>query len=341
MPRPSAVPPGSRVSSGVRAERRREARRLGALPAALDPLERDERHGARILVRPGALTGPGGFAYGACPWNRSRGRTCLVTGGSRGIGRAVRARLRGGWGRGSRSTTRATRDAAEATATERARAAEPRSCTLAADLDAARGRRARWWTRRPLGLGGLDVLVVNHGIWKHAPLADMTDAQWDETLAVNLDGACGRLPARGPASWSRAGAARSSPSPPPPASAARPSTRTTRRARAALIALTKSLAAELAPHGIRVNGVAPGWVADRHDARGPGRTRGRPVGRAHPARPPGHAGGDRRGRRLPGLRPRVLPVRRGAVRQRRRRDVRLGAEPSRRRAADRRCRRAA
>ncbi|HET8643947.1 MAG TPA: SDR family NAD(P)-dependent oxidoreductase, partial [Vicinamibacteria bacterium] len=104
-----------------------------------------------------------------------------------------------------------------------------------------------------------DVLVVNHGIWKHAPLASMTDAQWAETLDVNLGSAfalcqqaarhmmqrkagamvliASTAGQRGEAEYAHYAASKGG-----------------------LLALTKSLAAELAPHGIRVNGVAPGWV---------------------------------------------------------------------------------
>src|SRR4029077_17549891 len=107
-------------------------------------------------------------------------------------------------------------------------------------------------------LGGLDLLVVNHGVWPpdDVPLSRMTDDQWESTRRANLDsvmyvcraaiphlGAGGKIVLvsstagpRGEALHADYGATKG-----------------------AVIGLTKSLAVELAP-GINVNCVAPGWV---------------------------------------------------------------------------------
>ena len=107
--------------------------------------------------------------------------------------------------------------------------------------------------------GALDILVVNHGVWKRASIDAMTPAEWDETLRVNLGGAynvcqhaarvmiprrTGALVLIASTSGQRGEAHYSHYS----------------ASKGAILALTKSLAAELAPRGIRVNGVAPGWV---------------------------------------------------------------------------------
>jgi 3-oxoacyl-[acyl-carrier protein] reductase len=108
-------------------------------------------------------------------------------------------------------------------------------------------------------LGPLDVLVVNHGIWVRASIDAMTPAEWNETLSVNLGGAYAlcreaaqvMIPRKRGTIVTIASTAGQRGEPHYSHYAA---------SKGGLIAFTKSLAAELAPHGIRVNGVAPGWV---------------------------------------------------------------------------------
>jgi 3-oxoacyl-[acyl-carrier protein] reductase len=145
--------------------------------------------------------------------------------------------------------------------------------------------------------GRLDVLVVNHGIWPphDAPIATMAEEQWRQTLAVNLDSvfglvqaAVGQMERQERAGGDTAG------------HVVLISSTAGQRGEAfhadyavskgALISLTKSLSSELAPKGIRVNCVAPGWVSTEMSQGtledpelGPKVAAGIPVGRpAHP-----------------------------------------------------------
>jgi 3-oxoacyl-[acyl-carrier protein] reductase len=184
------------------------------------------------------------------------GRVALVTGGSRGIGRAIAVLF----GRlGARVAVNYQRDEAAARETVAAlEAAGGRGIACRADVSAP-DEADRLVAETEAKLGPLDVLVVNHGIWKRASIDTMTPAEWDETLRVNLGGAYAvchhavrrMIPRRsgtivtiastsgqrGEAHYSHYSATKG-----------------------AMLSFTKSLAAELAPHGIRVNGVAPGWV---------------------------------------------------------------------------------
>jgi 3-oxoacyl-[acyl-carrier protein] reductase len=132
------------------------------------------------------------------------------------------------------------------------------AATVHADL-ARPGEADRLVEEAESALGPLDTLVVNHGIWKKASLVDMTPEEWAETLAINLDGsyavcraAARRMAPRGrgvivtvASTAGQRGEAHHS---------------HYAASKGALLAFTKSLAAELGPSGIRVNGVAPGWV---------------------------------------------------------------------------------
>jgi len=184
------------------------------------------------------------------------GRRALVTGGSRGIGRAVCLLF----GRlGARVAVGYARDRAAADDTvEAVRREGAEAVAVQADLsdpsagprlvDAAAGR-----------LVGLDTVVVNHGIWKRASIDTMSLEQWRETLATNLDGA-----------YSVCSAAARILVPQRSGTMVLVASTAGQRGEAhhahyaaskgALLAFTKSLAGELAPHHIRVNAIAPGWV---------------------------------------------------------------------------------
>ncbi len=192
-------------------------------------------------------------------------KVALVSGGSRGIG-AETVRLFVAAGARVAFSYEKAREPAEALAAE---CNGPERCipiqqTLGTPAD---GRALVAAAVR--AFGRLDILVANHGIWEaaDAPIANMKDEQWRRTLGVNLDSVFGLVQAT-VAQMER------QPRPPVPQASGHIvliSSTAGQRGEAnhadyavtkgALISLTKSLSSELAPKGIRVNCVAPGWVA--------------------------------------------------------------------------------
>jgi len=184
------------------------------------------------------------------------GKVVVVSGGSRGIGRAV-SLLSGGLG--ARVVVNYRSDEAAAQETVAAVAAQG-APALAVRADLALPEEAdKLIAEAVTAFGRVDVLVANHGIWKRASLPDMTVDEWRETMAINLDGtwalcrAAARrmIPRRSGSIIAIASTAGQRGEPHYSHYAA---------SKGALLAFVKSLAAELAPHGIRVNAVAPGWV---------------------------------------------------------------------------------
>jgi 3-oxoacyl-[acyl-carrier protein] reductase len=107
-------------------------------------------------------------------------------------------------------------------------------------------------------LGGLDYLIVNHGVWPpdDVPLAGMTDAQWTSTRSANLDSVMYVCRAAIPQLAEGGAIVLVSSTAGQRGEAFHADYAATK---GAVIALTKGLAVELAPK-IRVNCVAPGWV---------------------------------------------------------------------------------
>jgi 3-oxoacyl-[acyl-carrier protein] reductase len=218
------------------------------------------------------------------------GKRALVSGGSRGIGRAVCllfGRLGADVAVNYRADERAARETVAAVAAEGARAV-----ALRADL-AVPAEADRLVAEAESALGPLDVVVANHGIWKRAPLETMTPEQWEETIRTNLGGAyaLARAAARSMIPRGRGSIVTIAST---AGQRGEPEYSHYAASKGALLAFTKSLAAELSPHGIRVNAVAPGWVGTdmtREALAAPGAAddlRKIPLGR--PARPEEIAG---------------------------------------------------
>ena len=183
------------------------------------------------------------------------GRRAFVTGGGRGIGRATALLLARG-GCAVAVGYRSRRDEAEATVAAVGRMGG-RAVSVGGDLgDGQAARRAL--DDAVAALGGLDILIVNHGVWPadDVPLAALDDARWSSTRQANLDAVfyvCraaiphlpegGRIVLLSSTAGQRGEAFHADYA----------------ATRGAVISLTKSLAVELAPR-ITVNCVAPGWV---------------------------------------------------------------------------------
>jgi 3-oxoacyl-[acyl-carrier protein] reductase len=184
------------------------------------------------------------------------GKNALVTGGSRGIGRATCALFGRLGARVAVAYARDEKGAREAVA-EIERAGST-AVALGADLTADSAAE-HLVEKAETALGPLDVLVANHGIWTRAPIETMTARQWDETVRTNLSSvralcseAARRMAPRGAGCIvlvaSTAG------------QRGEPFHSHYAASKGGVIAMTRSLGSELGPRGIRVNGVAPGWV---------------------------------------------------------------------------------
>ena len=173
--------------------------------------------------------------------------TTVITGGSRGIGAAAGELFAA---RGDRVYFLYEKDHAAAKAVAEKTGAQAICCDVA-DGDAVRAAFSQ--------IGDVDILVNNAGICYYGLMSQMSGEQWDRIFDVNVKGIFHCVNAAMPAflkkqrgcvinvssMWGRVGAS---------CEAAYSATK------GAVIALTKALAKELGPSGIRVNAVAPGVI---------------------------------------------------------------------------------
>lgn len=187
---------------------------------------------------------------------RLRGRTALVTGASRNIGRAIALAL-ATEGADLVLNTRANRDELEAVAAE-CRKAGVRVAPVLGDIADPAAVEAMV-AEGLAALGAIDVLVCNAAIRPHQPITETSPEDWHRVMAVNLHSAFYLARAVVPGMKARrrgsiiAIGGQS-------AITGRPNTAAVTAAKSGLLGLVRALAAELGPFGIRANMVVPGTI---------------------------------------------------------------------------------
>jgi NAD(P)-dependent dehydrogenase (short-subunit alcohol dehydrogenase family) len=187
---------------------------------------------------------------------RLRDRIALVTGGGRGIGRAIAlafAREGAHVALAARTTAEIERVAAEVRALGRK--------AVALGCDVSDGARVEATVRQAAeALGAVAILVNNAGIAVSAKFAETDDATWERHLSVNLTGAFymsrAVLPAMLAARWGRIVNVAST-----AGRAGFPYIAAYVASKHGLVGLTRALGIELATSGVTVNAICPGYVA--------------------------------------------------------------------------------
>jgi 3-oxoacyl-[acyl-carrier protein] reductase len=184
------------------------------------------------------------------------GKKAVVTGGSRGVGKAI-ALLFGRAGASVGISYQTRRNAADEVVNDLQRMGVQAWAQAAelSDVDAA----DKFFGRAQAEFGSIDFFVGNAGLWEPAnvPLAEMTDQQWRRTLSVNLDSIFystraairmlnddGRIVLISSTAGQRGEAGHGDYA----------------ASKGAMISLVKGACIELAPRNITVNCVAPGWI---------------------------------------------------------------------------------
>jgi 3-oxoacyl-[acyl-carrier protein] reductase len=188
-------------------------------------------------------------------------KVALITGGSRGIGAAT-VRLFTAAGAKVVFSYQKAQSRAEALAKE---CGESNCRAIPSNLDSPNSA-GTLVAEAIKHFGRIDILVANHGVWPAEDVAidQMSDEQWRSTLSINLDAVFGlvKYTVAQMKAQPRAGSAAGH--------IVLISSTSGQRGEAfhcdysstkgAIISMTKSLSSELAPIGIYVNCVAPGWV---------------------------------------------------------------------------------
>jgi 3-oxoacyl-[acyl-carrier protein] reductase len=183
------------------------------------------------------------------------GKTAVVTGASRGVGRATALRLAEG---GANVVVNFLSNDVEAM--ETVRVCQNRGVeAIAVQADVSDMVEAQKLAKQAVDrFGRIDLLVCNAGVWEGAPIEDMSEDVWNKVINTNLKSAWATTKACVPALKKQTSG-----------SIVMVSSTSGQRGEAnysnysaskgGMIAFTKALASELCPR-IRVNAVAPGWI---------------------------------------------------------------------------------
>jgi NAD(P)-dependent dehydrogenase (short-subunit alcohol dehydrogenase family) len=186
---------------------------------------------------------------------RLAGKIVLVTGAQQGIGRAIAAACAAS-GADVAINWLDDEAAAENLAAE-VRGRGRRALTVRADVGRIR-EVAAMVAAVADGLGVIDVLVNNAGIFPRVPFLDISEDDWDRVLDVNLKGSCfcAQAVAKRLIAAGRPGAIVNLAS----SAAFRGSPRGVHycASKGGIVSMTRQMALELAPYRIRVNAIAPG-----------------------------------------------------------------------------------
>lgn len=183
------------------------------------------------------------------------GKSALVTGASRGIGRGVAVSL----ARAGARVALVGRDAAALAQTlDAVRAAGGQALTLQADVTQVDSVEAAV-AKACEAFGRLDVLVCNAGVQNLKPFLDMTPGDWRALIATNLEGAIATMQSAG-----RRMVAQKSGSIITMASiysfVGAPGNSIYCMTKGGLLQLSRAVAVEWARYNVRVNAICPGWI---------------------------------------------------------------------------------
>jgi 3-oxoacyl-[acyl-carrier protein] reductase len=192
------------------------------------------------------------------------GQVAVVTGGSRGIGRAIAERLAEA---GARVVISFKSDEASALETTGGITGQYQVEALAVRADTGDVNQAE----RLIGeavekFGRVDILVCNAGIWEGAPLEELTEEVWARVIDINLKGTWAVCRAAAPV-LKRQGQGKIVIVSSTAGQRGEANFSNYAASKGGQIAFCKSLAVELARYGINVNAVAPGWVETEMTAK--------------------------------------------------------------------------